>query len=102
MKADQITETLEQAAAQLAIRVRYETMTGDTAGGGGLCKLKGEWCVIIDRKTPAAERAALLIEALAGFDTEAVFLPPQLREAIATKRAQSLAVGSPSTPAGIG
>jgi len=92
MKADQITETLEQAAAQLAIRVRYETMTGDTAGGGGLCKLKGEWCVIIDRKTPSAERAALLIEALAGFDTDAVFLPPQLREAIATKRAQQLAV----------
>jgi hypothetical protein len=92
MKADQITETLEQAAAQLAIRVRYETMTGDTAGGGGLCKLKGEWCVIIDRKTPSAERVALLIEALAGFDTDAVFLPPQLREAIATKRAQRIAV----------
>jgi hypothetical protein len=92
MKADQITETLEQAAAQLAIRVRYETMTGDTAGGGGLCKLKGEWCVIIDRKTPSAERAALLIEALADFDTDAVFLPPQLREAIATKRAQRIAV----------
>jgi hypothetical protein len=102
MKADQITEALEQAAAQLAIRVRYETMTGDTAGGGGLCKLKGEWCVIIDRKTPAAERAALLIEALAGFDTDAVFLPPQLREAIATKRAQSLAASGPSTPADIG
>ena len=90
MKADQITETLEQAAAQLAIRVRYETMTGDTAGAGGLCKLKGEWCVIIDRKMPSAERAALLIEALAGFDTDEVFLPPQLREAIATKRTQRL------------
>src|SRR5450432_3147955 len=89
MKPDQITETLEQAAAQLGIRVRYETMTGDTAGGGGLCKVKGEWCVLVDRKTPAAERAALLIEALAGFDTDAVFLPPQLREALAAKRAQT-------------
>ena len=91
MKAEQITETLEQAAAQLGIRVRYETMTGDTAGGGGLCKVKGEWCVLVDRKTPPAERAALLIEALAGFDTDGVFLPPQLREALAAKRAQSLA-----------
>jgi hypothetical protein len=88
MKPEQITETLEQAAAQLGVRVRYETMTGDTAGGGGLCKVKGEWCVIIDRKTPSADRAALLIEALAGFDTDGVFLPPQLREAIAGKRAQ--------------
>jgi hypothetical protein len=88
MKPEQITETLEQAAGQLGIRVRYETMTGDTAGGGGLCKLKGEWCVIIDRKTPPAERVAMLIEALAGFDTDGVFLPPQLREAIAARRAQ--------------
>ena len=88
MKPQQITETLEQAAAQLGVRVRYETMTGDTAGAGGLCKVKGTWCVIIDRKTPPAERAALLLEALASFDTDAVFLPPQLREAIAAKRAQ--------------
>jgi hypothetical protein len=87
MKPEQITETLEQAAAQLGIRVRYETMTGDTAGGGGLCKVKGAWCVLVDRKTPAAERAALLIEALAGFDTDGVFLPPQIRDAIAAKRA---------------
>jgi hypothetical protein len=94
MKPEQITETLEQAAAQLGVRVRYETMTGDTAGSGGLCKVKGEWCVIVDRKTPSADRAALLIEALAGFDTDAVFLPPQLREAIATKRAQQHAVAA--------
>jgi hypothetical protein len=92
MKPDQITETLEQAAAQLGISVRYETMTGDTAGGGGLCKVKGEWWVLVDRKTPPAERAALLIEALASFDTDAVYLPPQLREALATKRQQTRAL----------
>jgi hypothetical protein len=88
MKPEQITETLEQAAAQLGISVRYETMTGDAAGGGGLCKLRGTWCVIIDRKTPPAERAATLIDALAGFDTDAVFLPPKLRDALAAKRGE--------------
>ncbi|HMF43608.1 MAG TPA: hypothetical protein VKQ32_23200 [Polyangia bacterium] len=86
MKPEQMTETLEQAAAQLGIQVRYDTMTGDAAGGGGLCKVKGTWCVIMDRKTPPAERAAMLIDALAGFDTDAVFLPPQIRDAIAAKR----------------
>ena len=35
---------------------------------------------------PPAERAAMLIEALAGFDTDSVFLPPQVRDAIAAKR----------------
>jgi hypothetical protein len=51
--------------------------------------------VIIDRKTPAAERAALLIEALTGFDTDGVFLPPQVREALATRRAQQARTQSP-------
>src|SRR5215471_7392845 len=78
MKPEHITETLEAAAEHLGIRVRYETMTGETAGGGGLCKVKGQWCVIMDRKTPPAERVALLVEALAGFDTEAIFLPPEV------------------------
>jgi hypothetical protein len=88
MKPEQMTETLEQAAAQLGIQVRYDTMTGDAAGGGGLCKVKGTWCVIMDRKTPPAERAAMLMDALVGFDTDAVFLPPQVRDAIAAKRTE--------------
>lgn len=86
MKPEQITEALEQAAAHVGVRVRYETMTGETAGGCGLCKIKGEWCVIIDRKTPPSDRVAVLVEALAGFDTDAVYLPPQIREAIQAKR----------------
>ena len=86
MKPEQMTEALEQAATQLGIQVRYDTMTGDAAGSGGLCKVKGAWWVIIDRKTPPADRAAMLIEALVGFDTDSVFLPPQVREAIAARR----------------
>jgi hypothetical protein len=86
MKPEQITEALEQAAKQLGIQVRYETMTGDASGSGGLCKLRGTWCVIIDRKTPPADRAATLIDALAGFDTDSLFLPPQVRDALAAKR----------------
>ncbi len=87
MKPEQITEALEQAAAHLGVRVRYETMTGDTAGSGGLCKLKGQWCVIIDRKTPPSDRAAVLVEALANFNTDEVYLPPQIRDALSAKRA---------------
>ena len=95
MKPEQITEALEQAAAHLGIRVRYETMTGDTAGGGGLCKLKGQWCVIIDRKTPASDRAAVLVDALATFNTDDVYLPPQIRDALTAKRAATAAAEPP-------
>ncbi len=87
MKPEQVTEALEQAATQLGIQVRYDTMTGEVSGGGGLCKLKGQWCVIIDRKTSPGDRAAALTEALAQFDTDAVFLPPKVREALTVARA---------------
>ena len=33
MKPEQMTEALEQAATQLGVQVRYDTMTGDSAGG---------------------------------------------------------------------
>ena len=98
MKPEQMTETLEQAAAQLGIQVRYDTMTGDAAGGGGLCKVKGQWCVILDRKTPPADRAATLIDALAGFDTDAVFLPPQVRDALAAKRTERAPAADAAPP----
>lgn len=102
MKPEQTVEALEQAASQLGVQVRYETMTGDASGSGGLCKIRGNWCVIMDRKTPPAERAATLIDALTGFDTDSVFLPPKLRETLAARRSerQSPPVGAEApTPA---
>jgi len=86
MKPEQITEALEQAATQLGVKVRYETMTGETIGAGGLCKIRGEWMVIMDRRATASDRAAMLVEALTGFDTDGVFLPPQIRDALNQRR----------------
>ncbi len=86
MKPEQMTEALETAAAQLNVRVRYEAITTGVNATGGLCKLKGEWCVIIDKKASPTERAAILTEALAGFDTDGVFLPPQIREALQQRK----------------
>lgn len=99
MKPEQITEALEQAAAQLGVKVRYEAMTGDSAGAGGLCKIRGEWTVIMDRKSAASDRAALLIDALAGFDFESIFLPPQVREALAERRAATRPGDATAPPA---
>src|SRR5262252_2268140 len=98
MKPEQMTEALEQVATQVGVRVRYETMTGAAAGAGGLCKLKGQWTVIIDRRTPAADRAAMLIEALAEFDTDALFLPPRVREALQSRRGRATAEGDAAAP----
>jgi hypothetical protein len=43
----------------------------------------------MDRKSASSDRAALLIEALSGFDFDDVFLPPEIREALTDRRAAS-------------
>lgn len=87
MKPEQVTEVLEQVAVQLGVRVRYETMTGESTGAGGLCKIRGEWTVIMDRKAAPSDRAATLLDALAGFDVDSIYLPPEIRDALTRRRA---------------
>ena len=88
MKAEHLTEILETAAQQLGVKIRYEILVASgPTGGGGLCKVKGEWCVIMDKKTAPSERASILCDALATMDTDGIFLPPKVREMIAQRRA---------------
>jgi len=88
MKPEQLAEALETAASQLGVKVRYETLTTTgPAGGGGLCRVKGEWFIIVDRKTAVLERVSILVEALASMDTEHLYLPPKVRDMLAQKRA---------------
>jgi hypothetical protein len=87
MKPEQLTEALEAAAKQLGVQVKYEPLApGGVSGSGGLCKVKGAWWVIIDKKATPSERAAVLSEALSNFDTDAVFLPPKAREAVMSRK----------------
>jgi len=87
MKPEQLAEALEAAASQLGVKVRYETLAAaGPTGGGGLCKVKGKWCIIIDKKTAPSERASILGEALATMDTEHLFLPPKVRDILQQRR----------------
>jgi len=81
MKPEAMLETLEQAAAKLSIRVSYESL-GSSVGTGGLCRVKGQYRVIIERRLPARERLATLADALSTLDTSSVHLPPSVRELI--------------------
>jgi hypothetical protein len=74
-------EELEQAAEALKIKVIYERLTPE-ASPGGLCKVEGEYRVLIDRHTPLLERLSVLLSAVARFPTEEIFLSPELRAAV--------------------
>jgi hypothetical protein len=78
---------LEQLAESLGIPVRYaEVATDELPGRGGLCVLRGERRIIIERNLSVREKARLLAQGLAQFNCEGVFLLPAVREMIDAAR----------------
>lgn len=80
MNVEQQLTELEKLAEALAVTVSYEPMAGLVQGKGGLCKVRGEYRIIIDRRLRPRERIQIIASALSSFDTEAHFVPPQVRE----------------------
>ncbi len=87
-----LVEELQQVAEKLGIKVSYEQMTDICAGKGGLCKVKGNFRIIVDRRTTIEERVGYLVEALADFDLENQYLSPHARELLALQRGEPIDV----------
>lgn len=81
MKLEPILEELETAAAKLGVKVSYEPLA-ETVGGGGLCKVKGSYRVILSNRATLGEKVATLAKSLATVGTEQVFLSPSAREIV--------------------
>ena len=87
MHPEELLSRLEGVAAQLDIPVRYASLaTEELPGRGGLCVLRGQRRIIIERTLGYPEKARLLATGLAHFDLEGVFLLPAVREAIETAK----------------
>ncbi len=83
MKPEAMLQELEAAAASLSVKVSYEAL-GTSVGGGGLCRVKGQYRVIIDKRASPRERVATLAQALAqtGALESDLVLSPSLREVL--------------------
>ena len=79
MKMDDMLRTLEEAAQKKGIKVSYEAFGGEL-GAGGLCRVKGELRLIVDKRATPSERVAMVAGALATFPLDDVFLAPEVRE----------------------
>jgi hypothetical protein len=84
MKPEVMLELLETAADQLGIKVSYEPLQSGTGMRGGLCKVKGVYRVIIDKRATSEERMVTLATALAGFDTSELELSQKVRDLLRT------------------
>lgn len=81
MKIEQVLEHLEHAAQALAVRVSYEPLQS-AMGFGGLCRVRGEYRIIIDKRATVSERVTTLARGLARVGTEALELPSAVRDVI--------------------
>lgn len=83
MKPEVLLELLEAAADQLGIKVSYESLQS-TVGNGGLCRVKGSYRVIVDKRATSEERVVTLATAIASFDTTELELPAKVRDVLKT------------------
>ncbi|MEO8705484.1 MAG: hypothetical protein ABI867_35965 [Kofleriaceae bacterium] len=83
MKPEVLLELLENAADQLGIRVSYEPLQTSVVHGG-LCKVKGTYRVIVDKRATAEERVVTLATALGSFDITELELSTKVRDVLRT------------------
>jgi len=84
MKPEVLLELLEGAADQLGIKVSYDALqtSGLSAWHGGLCRVKGEYRIIVDKRATSEERCTTLATALATFDTTELELSQKVRDVL--------------------
>ena len=81
MKPEVLLELLEATADQLGIKVSYEPLQTSVVNGG-LCRVKGVYRVIVDKRATSEERVATLATALATFDTSELAMPQKVRDVL--------------------
>jgi hypothetical protein len=82
VKVQDTLRELEEVAQKKSIRLSYEQIGGEL-GAGGLCKVKGEHRVIVDKRATDGEKVTVLAQALARFPLEDVFMSEETRALIA-------------------
>ena len=80
MDDDAALSQLEGLADKLGIPIRYEIIQGELTGLGGLCRIEGQYILIIHSKATVKDKIEILSEALRRFDLSDIYLKPVLRE----------------------
>jgi hypothetical protein len=81
MKESAILQHLEEIAEKLNIKVHYVNLKKDYYNAkSGLCKVKGEFRIIVDKHIHLSEKIDVLIEALWEFDIDALYIHPYVRK----------------------
>lgn len=85
LKIPELLAELEELFKQLGVRLTYEALGGEL-GSGGLCKVRGQFRIIIDRRTTPGERVAMLLPLLLRFESDALPQSATLRDLLGRLR----------------
>jgi hypothetical protein len=86
MKESVIFEDLEKIAGQHAIRITTANLKKHAYYiKSGLCRVRGEYRIILDRHLHLSEKIDVLIDALQHFSVETVALDPVVRRLLEKK-----------------
>lgn len=77
MNDARLLQELEAVASELSVEVRHEDLEGSR---GGLIRLRGQTCILLDRDLSIPERLELMARSLARLPLDDVFLRPAVRE----------------------
>jgi hypothetical protein len=78
---DLLLGQLEEVADRLGITIRYETLTSEELSSpGGLCRVEGEYVLILDPQAPVREKVQVIIGALRGFSIDDIYVKPVIRD----------------------
>jgi hypothetical protein len=81
MNDEVILSQLEELAEKLEILVRDENINiEESSSSGGLCRVEGEYVIILNSKATVKEKIQVMIAALHQFDLTEMYIKPVIRE----------------------
>ena len=81
MNDEIILSYLEELAEKLEILVRDENINiEESSSSGGLCRVEGQYVIILNSKATVKEKIQVMIAALQQFDLRDMYIKPVIRE----------------------
>ncbi len=83
-RLERLLDELVEVAKRAGLKVRREKLLREVGyrARGGLCRLREQDLVIVDRDQPPQEQLEIIAEALKGRDLESMYLSPAARRII--------------------
>lgn len=88
-RAEQLCDELKMLAERLGVKVREENLLREAGyhTRSGMCRVKGEDVLFVDRTLPPGDRVEVLVEELSRRDLQGIYVSPALRRLLESRGA---------------